>query len=259
MDWRDFLTGRKAREDLYDEFPPEHRTDHQPALLNSAEIVAAARVAARLLHVVARRGGSRVDPSDVEQLVSSLDEILPDGSSPQCDDEVVRILEWLETAEQIPPDERDHDTLPPELDLMLESDVESRVSVAEFALAADHDLDLEYFDDDSQTWPRFRCRPLEIRMSDDDQLDPTLRVERRGDELELPVRNIRWLMPVRRRSADDDAALREKLGEVLDFPSDRLTDRPESDRTDGSASSNSDSESADDDSETHDSRTGDDR
>lgn len=229
MDWRDFLTGRRPREDLYDTFPPENRSDHQPALLNAAEVVAAARVAARLLHVIAKRGGTRVDSEALEQLIGSLDEVLPDGSSPLCDDEAARILDWLETAEQMPPDERDHEALPPELDLMLESDIESRVSVAEFAIEEDYDLDLEYFDEESSTWPRFRCRPVELLESDDDELDPTLRVERRGDERDLPVRNIRWLMPVQRQSAGGGAAVREQLGDVLDFPSDRLTDRPEPD------------------------------
>jgi len=36
-------------------------------------------------------------------------------------------------------------------------------------------------------------------------------------------------MPVQRRPEGDGAAVREQLGDVLDFPSDRLTDRPEPD------------------------------
>jgi hypothetical protein len=240
MDWRAFLTGRRVREDLYHSFPPEDLDDYQPALLNEGSVLSAARVAARLLQVVAKRGGSRVDATAIERLISILDEAMPDSATPQCDDEAARILDWLETAEQVPPDERDHATLPPELDLMLGAGIEDRISVAKFAIEQGHNLELEYFEESDSTWPRFRCEPIEVLDEPDDapagdgQRDdegedgaedeteevgaPILRVERRGEQLDLPVRNIRWLMPVTRDAETDDEAMREQLGKVLDFP-----------------------------------------
>ena len=235
MDWRAFLTGRRVREDIYHSFPPEDLDDYQPALLNEGSVLSAARVAARLLQVVAKRGGSRVDSTAIERLLSLLDESIPDSATPQCDDEAARILDWLETAEQVPPDERDHATLPPELDLMLGADIESRISVAQFAIEQGHNLELEYFKESDNTWPRFRCEPIEVldepddaEPTDDEQDEdggeedtaggPVLRVERRGAQLDLPVKNIRWLMPVTRDPEADEEAMREQLGKVLDFP-----------------------------------------
>lgn len=242
MDWRQFLTGQPPREDLYETFPPENRTDYQPALLNSSEVLTAARVAARLMQVIAKRGGSRVDTSGLEDLIEILDESLPDSAPPQCDDEAARVLDWLETAPHIPPDERDHETLPPELDLMLGADLEKRVSVAQLAIDEGHDLELEYFDEETSTWPHFRCEPVEIEESDDDDFDPLLRVDRRGETLELPVRTIRWLMPVQHEPIPENApSVREQLADVLDFPEQRADDSaPDDERPDSSSEKDSD-------------------
>ena len=225
MDWREFLTGRRPREDLYETFPPEKRTDYEPTLLNDGSVLAAARVAARLLFLIAKRGGSRVSPEPVKKLVGILDKALPETAPPHCDDEAARILDWLESADRIPPDERDHDRMPPELDLMLGSDIENRITVAEFAIDEDHDLELEYYEDATNTWPRIRCRPLAIHRAEDredDLLDPTLEVDEAGETLELRIRTIRWLMPVTRTPKHGPTA-REQMGDVLDFPTDRLT------------------------------------
>lgn len=230
MDWREFLTALRPREDLYEDFPPEMRTDYQPALLNEGSLLAAARVAARLLFIVAKRGGSRVSPAALEKLIGILDEALPDTAPPHCDDEAARVLDWIETAETAPPEERDQSSLPPELDLMLAADIESRISVAQFAIDEDYDLELEYYEEANSTWPRFRCRPLDIETDEDDdsQLDPMLRVERDGREIQLPIKTIRWLMPVQKTPDQGRGpSAREQLGDVLDFPTERLTGPPE--------------------------------
>jgi len=232
MDWRDFLTGLRPREDLYETFPPDKRTDYEPTLLNDGSVLVAARVAARLLFIVAKRGGSRIGPEPLEKLVGLLDGALPDTAPPHCDEEAARILDWLETADTVPPAQRDHERMPPDLDLMLGSDIESRISVAEFAMDQDHDLELEYFDEATNSWPRIRCRPTAIHRTDDhpDELDPRLEVEQGEETFELPVRTIRWLMPVTRHpERPTGPSAREQMGEVLDFPTDRLTGPDEDD------------------------------
>jgi hypothetical protein len=123
---------------------------------------------------------------------------------------------------------------------MLGAGIENRISVAKFAIEQGHNLELEYFEESDSTWPRFRCEPIEVLDEPDDAPEgdgqradeveeeredeaeevraPILRVERRGEQLDLPVRNIRWLMPVTRDAETDDEAMREQLGKVLDFP-----------------------------------------
>ncbi|MFB6350282.1 MAG: hypothetical protein ABEK29_00615, partial [Bradymonadaceae bacterium] len=77
MDWRDFLNGLRPREDLYETFPPDKRTDYEPTLLNEGSVLVAARVAARLLFIIAKRGGSRISAEPLEKLVHILDGALP--------------------------------------------------------------------------------------------------------------------------------------------------------------------------------------
>jgi hypothetical protein len=253
IDWRHFLTGRSAREDIFDSFPPEKMGDYQPAMLTSAEMVIAARVGARLMQILGRRGGSRVDASTLENMMEVLGESMPEGAEPLCDDEVARILNWLETAEPLPPEEREQETLPPALDLMLAADIESRVSVAQFAIAEEVDLELEYFDADRNTWPRIRCTPTDIRDAVDEDMavrdepdeveegadrsdliegvaEPVLVVDRMDDRFGIPLKNIRWLMPVRPHAESGDAKQSDREdessegGRLLDFPSGRARD-----------------------------------
>lgn len=239
IDWREFLTGRRARDDIFDSFPPDKMGDYQPALLNAAEVVAAARVAARVLHVIAQRGGSRINPGAVDRLIDLLGEAMPEAAEPLCEDEAARIVDWLETAEQLPPDQRENSTLPPELDLMLAADIESRISVARFALSEDFDLELEYFDTETNTWPRIRCQPHEITYQDQESaednttsdeegsgavegINPILVVERRDDIFRLPIKNIRWLMPVSRKEKPaEQSPAGESGGRLLRFPTAR--------------------------------------
>lgn len=228
MDWRQFLNGLRPREDLYETFPPEKRTDYEPALLNDGSILTAARVAARLMFIIAKRGGSRLSPEPFKKLVHILDGALPDTAPPHCDEEAARILDWLETADTVSPEERDHERMPPELDLMLGSDIESRISVAEFAMEEEHDLELEYYDESTNTWPRIRAHPVAVHRTEGDdpeELDPMLEVEQGEETFELPIRTIRWLMPVTRTpERRQGPSAREQMGDVLNFPTDRLTE-----------------------------------
>ena len=260
IDWRHFLSGRSPRDDIFDSFPPERMGDYQPALLPSAQMVIAARVGARLLQILSQRGGTRVDATTLENMMEVLGESMPDGAEPLCDDEVARILNWLETAEPLPPEEREQDTLPPALDLMLAADIESRVSVAQFAISEGVDLEMEYYDPDNNTWPRIRCTPTSIRDAVDEDMavrtepeevdegadrstliegvsEPVLVVDRGDDSFGIPLKNIRWLMPVRPRpkrdtSADEPDSDDSDTGRLLDFPTGRAREK-DSESSDG--------------------------
>jgi hypothetical protein len=220
MDWRDFLTGKRARDDLFETFPPENRSDRSPALISDGESVLAARVAAKLLEVVAKRAGTRVDSSAIDTLLDVLDESLPEEARHHCDDEAGRILDWLEHGDEVAPDETETG-LPPELDVMLEADLDNRLSVAAYAIESEYDVELEYFDEASNTWPLVAGTPLEITGDDDGDAPPSLRLERGDEEMEIPIRNIRWLMPIRHETSPDTDPMEEELGRVLDFPEDR--------------------------------------
>lgn len=246
MDWRDFLDGWHPRGDVYDDFPPEHLDDLQPALLNETGLLTAAGVAARVLEIVAQRGGTRLDASQFSRLLRRVQDVLPESARNHCDDEAARILQWLETAEKREDDLADSG-LPPELDVMMASDVESRVSVVQFALAEDYDLELEYFDEERQVWPRIYCTPVSLlgledvdeeRFEDDGETDDDeqtedeetaeeaeltdieLVIEHAGRTQHLPIQTIRWLMPVSPREttqvAPDDEE--NEPAEVVDFP-----------------------------------------
>lgn len=222
MDWREFLTGKRARDDLFETFPPEHRSDLPPTLLSEDGPVLAARVGAKVLEIVAKRGGTRLDPSAIESLLEMLDDSLPDGARNHCDDEAGRILDWLEHGASKALDKPEAG-LPPELEVMLDADVDNRASVIEYTLDSDYDLELEYFDEETTTWPVVEGTPQGIER-DPKGASPTLRITRQGEELAIPVRNIRWLMPVRPEASPDDEPMREELGRVLDFPDERMRD-----------------------------------
>ncbi|GEM_PF-2133518 len=267
IDWRHFLSGRSPRDDIFDSFPPERMGDYQPALLPSAQMVIAARVGARLLQILSQRGGTRVDATTLENMMEVLGESMPDGAEPLCDDEVARILNWLETAEPLPPEEREQDTLPPALDLMLAADIESRVSVAQFAISEGVDLEMEYYDPDNNTWPRVRCTPTSIRDAVDEDMavrtepeevdegadrstliegvsEPVLVVERGDDSFGIPLKNIRWLMPVRPRPEPEEAepdSDESDTGRLLDFPTGRARQNDNND-SDDTVDSNADGE-----------------
>ncbi len=233
MDWQQFLEGWHPRGDLYDDFPPRHLDDLQPALLNETGLVNAVAVAARVLEIVAQRGGTRLDSGHFTSLLSRVRDVLPKSAKNHCDEEAKRILQWLETADRIDEDDLADSGLPPELDVMMASDIKSRVSVAQFAIDEDYALELEYFDEERQVWPRIYCKPVAIHgleeeasedESDDHALeDVELVVDQAGQTRHIPVQSIRWLMPVNQRqtrSSTIDEGDAPEPADVLDFPGD---------------------------------------
>lgn len=248
MDWQQFLDGWHPRGDLYDDFPPRHLDDLQPALLNETGLLNAVAVAARVLEIVAQRGGTRLDSGHFTSLLSRVRDVLPTSAKNHCDEEAKRILQWLETADRVDEENLADSGLPPELDVMMASDIESRVSVARFAIDEDYALELEYFDEERQVWPRVYCTPVAIHgleeapsdnggeqgksePSDDGEADDEDRaledvelvVDQAGQTRHISVQSIRWLMPVNQRQTRSSTIDEEDAPEpadVLDFPGD---------------------------------------
>ncbi len=196
------------RSDLRDTFPPAEVATVRAAMLGSPTAVSAALVALELLELVAERAGTRVRPSAIEEATTLLRVATADGVDPQCSDEARRIAAWLEGAAEAlreAPDEEDDNVR-----VMHESDIRSRLDLARYAIAEELDLELEWWDPEDQRWPRRRATPARV---DDDPA--TLVIETLAGDLEIPMEDVRWMMPVERR----DDAVRTRVGKVLEFPS----------------------------------------
>lgn len=224
--WRQFLKGFQPRADLDEPFIPEQLHHHSPALLNNNSLLVATAVSVRLLHVVAMRGGTRVKPSKLEKLLSIIERSLPQEAVNYCNDEVERVLQWLEGRSAVY-DSADalhaarHPEIP-ELEMMFSSELESRVSVAQLALRENFDLELEYYDEATDSWPRLRAKPLQILDQNIEALsdvsEPILVLELSDEQTrEIPIKTMRWLMPVTRLPKKTMPRVTE-VGRVIAFP-----------------------------------------
>lgn len=220
-DWRDILRGLAPRKDLDADFPATNFDQDQPIWLSREDILTGALIAARVLEIIAGRGGSRMGSATFRTLRKTVARGVDESARNLCDDEARRILRWLQEAE--PASEVDDEEGPPEVDVMYASDLQSRASVAQFAIDEGYDLELEYFDEARGTWPRVRCTPLHVKHQADPDEELTLRFEGRQGEREVPLRQVRWLMPVTRRDVPDSVE-RKEPGEVIRFPAGRSRD-----------------------------------
>jgi hypothetical protein len=230
MDWKDFLAGRKPRADLAEPFAADSFDVEHPALLNSQPALNAAAVAARLLEIVAHRGGTRVKPSAVEKLRRVLWRALPGPATHLCDDEASRILRWLTHPEAYEADASQADASErsetPEVDIMFEADLDSRISVARLALDEGYDLELEYLDPQENIWPRIRCTPIELlnleadvdQASPEAESEPVLLVDSDFGDLQIPLHHVRWLMPVSSHRHRRAEGKQKPAGKLLSFP-----------------------------------------
>lgn len=218
------LRGLNPRADLRENFYPDQVETYKPALLNAMPLLSATAVATRVLEVVARRGGTRIKPSALERLRQILEHVLPHEVIAHCDDEAQRVLRWLEgEAETIEAGSAVEGSETPELDMMFAADLESRISVVEFALREEFDLELEYYDASEEVWPRLRATPLALRTQEgtDEPAETELVVDAAlAEPLVIPVRSLRWLMPVSRRARPEQPRPPSR-GKVLEFPSRR--------------------------------------
>lgn len=222
MDWKDFLPGLAPRADLDEPFAADSYEVDKPALLTNNPVLTAAAVGSRLLEILALRGATRVKPSSAEKLRRLVWRALPEPAAHLCDDEAARILRWL--TEPTPAAEREgqggEPSETPEVDIMFDADIESRISVAEFAIDEDYDLELEYLDTQAHIWPRIRCTPVEVTTHEpaDATGEPILRVESDFGELEIPIHQIRWLMPVSSHQHRRAQGTKKPAGKLLNFP-----------------------------------------
>lgn len=229
MDWKDFLPGRKPRDEISEPFAADAFDVEHPALLTDNSVLSAAAVAARVLEILAFRGGTRIKPSAAEKLRRLVWRALPKSAANLCDDEASRVLRWLTEGEAYELDADAH-TDTPEVDIMFEADIESRISVAQFALDEGYDLELEYLDTREKIWPRIRCTPLELISleADDDaneeQAEPALLVDSDFGELDIPIHHIRWLMPVSSHRHRRAEGTKKPAGKLLSFPTGDKTD-----------------------------------
>lgn len=205
-EFRNFFHGTAPRADVNDDFPPNMAEPESPALVSGAAALSALAVAARLLDVLARRGATRIKSSDVEHLLDVARRALGDGSSALCDDEVLRILNWLEN----PP----HDTQAaeiPELAVMHEADVADRIAALEYAQSQGLDVELQYYDLHRKTWPRTYGTVVRVQNIDD---VPVLFLDQDGIVIEIECEQIRWVMPVSARNRPH----KHRPADVLTFP-----------------------------------------
>lgn len=203
-----------ARGDLADDFPPDLLDLADPVLLTSSSAVHALGVSALLLRDLARKGGTRIKTSALDELVARVSASVPAHVMAHLEDEAARTARWL--ARHPAPEQLDDgsDDSSRTLALMEQADVASRARLVELALELGLDLELEYHDDGE--WWRVHVTPVEVRGGP----DWTLEVELFGAPLELQLSDVRWLMPVRARPR---AAKAKKVADVLSFPFGKLT------------------------------------
>ncbi len=194
-EWQKILAGFGPREEGSKDFYPEALELEQPVLLPKMEPVAAAFVAARVLRAVAGRRGTQVSPSALQALEKALRRGLSDEARHHCEAEAEEVLRWLE-ARGGPETDEIGPSPTPELDLMVAADLKSRLSVALFAMEAGYDLELEYFDEATHTWHRTRAMLKGIDGEEIADFRTALKLKDRDGEFRVPLKFVRWLMPV---------------------------------------------------------------
>ncbi len=214
-DWRTILSNFGPREDAHRSFYPD-QVDHEgPVLLNENGPLLAAFVAARVLRAVAARRGTRVSPGKVERLERLVSRGLSEEVVHHCEAEAEQILRWLED----PPEPQEVSpsgySKTPELDVMMVADLESRLSVATFAIDEGYDLELEYFDEESGTWPRIRAHLIDVEDAEAADNQTALLLEEGGQRFSVPLRSVRWLMPVAPLPVSEEE---HRGGDLLEFP-----------------------------------------
>lgn len=217
VQWRKILRRFGPRADADGEFYPDKLEVEGPVLLNTMGPLAAAFVGARVLRAVAARRGTSLRPAAIEKLEKLVSRGLSTAVTHHCEAEAERVLEWLDA----PP--AAEDSVPatpsstPELEMMLTADLESRLSVARLALKEDYDLELEYFDEDSEQWPRCRAQLISIDDGQAADFHTTLTLRDRRETWTVALKHVRWLMPV---PATDEWADEEGStgAEVVAFP-----------------------------------------
>lgn len=198
------FAGRIPRSDIGDAFPADLVEALGPALLGESRSTTAALVAVYLLGLAAERGGTRVHPSAIDRAVDALERAIAPDARRWCEDEARRVATWcVEEQEPTPP------MVEPERAVMVDADREARLAVIAWAVEHELDVELEWYDETEERWPRARATPVRVAEVDGEYL---VMVRTALAEIAIPVANLRWLMPVERR---EDPAPR--IARVLQF------------------------------------------
>lgn len=180
----------------------------RPAVFQSVSSITSLYIAARVLQVITARQGAAVSPQQLEQVLASLSGALEPTTRALADEEARHILRWLQAppalAQGLP--EPPH----PELDWM-RRDTSAKQEVFSLALERELDVELEYYEPQEDRWPRQRLSPTRLVLAPEPELHF---VDEAGQALIILARHVRWLMPVRRRSEQEDAP----KAKVLSFP-----------------------------------------
>ena len=214
--WRTILRRFGPREDAGQPFYPDRLDPQGPVLLNEMGPLSATLVAARVLRAIALRRGTRVGPTVLERVENLVARGLSEAARNHCNAEAESVLEWIHRAPPTTEPHVDGVSDSPELDLMVAADLESRLTVAKFALVQGYDLELEYFDEDRQIWPRIRAAIDDIDGEEAADFNTALLLQGPTGPLEVPLKFVRWLMPVAPRPGDGSEP--PPGGDLLQFP-----------------------------------------
>lgn len=197
--------GKTPRHDLNESFPASMVETKGPALLGDREPLSAALVAAYVLRAAAGRGGTRVKPSSTDDAIATFERALGDDARRWCEDEAERVARWC-----VEPPSEEVEELEGDLAVMASADQESRLLVVSWAIDEGFDLEIEWYDDEEERWPRMRVTPVDVSEVDGES---EIIVQTTLARISIPVANVRWVMPVQRREEP-----RPKLARVLAFP-----------------------------------------
>lgn len=222
--WRRYLKTFGPREEQ-GLFYPDSLEPRGPVLIQDTPLLAACFTASRVLHGIALRRGTLVKPSTLESLERLFARGLSEEALHHCEAEAESILGWIESPPpaDLPLEERGPGN---DLELMVTADLESRLSVARFALEEDYDLELEYFDPHHRLWTRTTAALLDIEGAQAADFETALLLEGPYSTFEVPLKYVRWLMPVPPTTLKEAP---KQTGEVIPFQRPAKKDSEEKD------------------------------
>lgn len=204
--WDDFLPQHGPRQPLQAPEGLQKLEPLGPAIFQGSAELHTVWIALRLLQVLTQRQGAACSPQVLQTMLTRHERALEPQAQHLADEEVRRILRWLQAPSS--PDQAPAHSPHPELEWMSQ-DLEARQEIFSLAISRQQDLELEYYDIDQDLWPRLRLRPVSLLT----EPEPTMTFLERDQPLHIPVKHVRWLVPVHRPKAQPAPKAR-----VLTFP-----------------------------------------
>lgn len=196
------LAGAQPRTD-HDQIPLAQPANPQPLLVQGGEGIVAVSLALELLDLIAAHGGTALPRHAILPWRDVLRERLEDRHRAHLEEELLRTLSWLHDTFTRGPDKPEEEPL----------DLAARTAMIEEARERDRDLFIGYIDPESQRVQRFRIRPLHIETHDEIPMLIAHRVPG-GDELSLPLAQMRWMLLAHRFQPLETP----QLADILSFP-----------------------------------------